>query len=344
MKRINSYNEPNQGNENTCAPHTLSRLFVHNIIQPDICPLTYHGEEIPPHERDTFTSQCGDLLNTEHPLDVERLNPESCQGVRYYISTLMYLYVYHCILEEHPDASCDGINMSTANRVLKDCLQRKHIPATLLSKSDDILMMLPEDMYTQIFAINYSAKLSDHPMIFNGLDDPRYRTLMSLCAKSDLYNGLILKKKDVLGHALVVSDYNAQTNKYTIKNTWGIAIDEVPGSRFKGPHYKLDHAIDEEDYASVTMNDPIKGVFYMSTYPWQQLFIQAGYHPYKPFRSTTVKPSRKSARKVGDVRVSTRSASQRKPQKKTRSLTRTYSLPQPTFSTKGNIRDHPRRG
>ena len=329
MKRSASYNEPYQGRENTCALHTLSRLFVHNIIQPDVCPLTYHGEEIPPHEHDTFTSQCGDLLNTELPLDVDRLNPESCKGVRYYISTLMYLYVYHCILEEYPDAPCDGANIRDTSLTLKECLQRKHIPAILASKADDILMMLPEYLYTQVFVMNYSAKLKNHPLMFNGLEDSRYRTFMSLCAKSNLYNGLILKKRDVIGHVLVVSDYNAPTNTYTIKNSWGIAIDKVPGSRFKGPHYKLDHAIDEEEYASVTMNDPIKGVFYMSTYPWEQLFINAGYHPYEPFRTFTVKPTRTVARKVGDVRITTRSVSRNKPaKKKTRSLTRTYSSPQ----------------
>jgi len=129
-----------------------------------------------------------------------------------------------------------------------------------------------------------------------------------------------------MGHILVVSEYDESTNKYTLKNSWGISVDTVPGSHFKGPHYQLDHAVNEEDYVTITLNDPIKGIFYMSTYPWEQLFIQAGYHPYQPFRTHTVKPSRKSARKVGNVRVSTRSVSQRKtPSRSTRSLTRTYS-------------------
>jgi len=186
MKRSVSYNEPNQGKENTCALHTLARLFVHNIIQPDVCPLTYHGEVIPPHEEDTFTSQCGDLLNTYLPLDMDRLTPESCQGVRYYISTLMYLYVYHCILEEYPQVACNGAAMKYAGETLKECVINKHIPAILASKAEDILMMLPDYMYTQIFAMNHSAKQSDHPLIFNGLEDPRYRRFMSLCSRSNL--------------------------------------------------------------------------------------------------------------------------------------------------------------
>jgi hypothetical protein len=224
-------------------------------------------------------------------------------------------------------------------------IQQQHVPSILSSKTEDIHMMLPAHIYTHVFVMRHSAKVTSHPYVFNGLDDPRYRTFMDLSTKAEMYTGLILKKKDVMGHALVVAGYNARENMYTIKNTWGLAIDKIQGDKFKGPHYELDKAINEEDYVSVEMNYPIRGVVYMGVHPWEQLFIQAGYHPFKPFTGYPVKPTRSPARKVGEVRVKPKSVSRAKPKKATRSLTRSYSPNQTrrvttTFSNRGDIRAH----
>jgi hypothetical protein len=330
MKRAKSYSEPDQGTSNTCALHTLARLFVHNVIQPDICPLVYHGEEIPP-ETDTLTSQCGDMIHTP---EVERLTPEGCGGVRHYFSTLMYLYVYHCGLDHFPESVCDGAKLSVVSHTFIDLIQQKYIPPVLESKTEDILMVLPSHVYTTMFIMNHSAKQRDHPHVFNGFEDFRYRTFMDLCTKSGLYVGMILMKKEQMGHVLVVSEYTPQTNMYTIKNTWGMPIDKLHGSELKGPHYHLDKSIGEEDYIPIVMNDPIRGMFYMSTYPWEQMFIKAGFHPYERWVSKPNQPTRKSARKVGDVRVKTKSVSRRKSPKPSVSRSTTK------FSNRGGTRAH----
>jgi hypothetical protein len=346
MKRAKSYSEPNQGNENTCALHTLARLFVHNVIQPDVCPLTYQGEEIPPNEHDSFTSQCGDLMTVRDDFDPEQLTPDTCGGVRYYISTLMYLYAYHCVHEQFPDVACDGANLQGASSALLSAIQQQHIPPILISKEEDIRRMLPSYIYVHVFAMHHTTRVASHPHVFNGLDDLRYRAFMDLSTKADMYTGLILKKRGVMGHVLTVAGYSARENMYTLKNTWGLALDKLHGDKLKGPHYELDKAINEEDYVSVEMNDPVRGVVYMGIAPWEQLFIQAGYHPYKPFPVYPVKPTRTPARKVGEVRVKPKSVSRSKvPKKATRSLTRSYSPHQTrrittTVSNKGDIRAH----
>ena len=159
MRRSSSITRSNQGSEPTCSLHTIARLFVRNIIQPDICPLTYHGHVIPPFDKPMFKSSCDGLLWTERELDIEQLNPEKCGGIRPYLSTLMYLYAYYCILNHHPESACIGSYMNTNMVTLGECIEKNYIPPQLKSKKTDMVMANHFEIHFTQFSMGFGKKI-----------------------------------------------------------------------------------------------------------------------------------------------------------------------------------------
>ena len=292
MRRSFSITRSNQGSEQTCNLHTLARLFVRNIIQPDICPLTYHGSVIPPFDKPVFRSKCDELLDTYYEFEIDRLSPERCGGVRLYLSTLMYLYAYYSILNHHPESACIGSSMNRNMDTLDECIHEKYIPPQLESKKADIDMVMSNDFkihFTQ-FSMNSESSSS-----FYGPEDPRFLKLLECCSEENMYVGIYIGKRGKYGHTLVISDYKKETNRIFLKNSWGFMLDDIPATSLKGPMLSL-----QSNKGMLNINWPIQFVFYLGT------------HPVTDFNLTSLRlPTRSPARRVGTVRKS-RSSQSRK--------------------------------
>lgn len=288
MRRSFSVTRSNQGSEQTCSLHTIARLFVRNIIQPDVCPLTYQGRSVPPFDKPVFRSRCEELLETYYEFEIDRLSPERCGGIRPYISTLMYLYAYYSILNHHPESACIGAYMNANMVTLGKCIQDNYIPPQLESKQEDIDMVMANDFEVHFTQFSMNPK-SSKPFSFYGPEDPRFLTLLQRCSEENLYVGIHLGKRGEHGHSVVISDYNKETNRVFIKNSWGFVLDEVPATSLKGPMTSL-----QSDKGMIDINWPIQLVFYLGT------------HPVTDFDLTSLRvPTHLPAQRVGTVRKST---------------------------------------
>jgi len=306
MKRAPSFTETNQGQEGTCSLHMISRLFVHNIVRPDICPLEYQDKIIPPHTDSEFTSDCSYLLDTEDVVQLTTLVPASCGGIRKYFSTLMYLYAYHSILDIVPHAVCDGSFDYENFTILKRCIHDRYIPLPFSrDHTRDILFILDTlpEMHFHVLKVLPPPKKSRFPTILNGIEGYRARLFMKLCTQQELYMGALLSKKLGEGHSIIISHYDEPTQSVTFKNSWGNALDVISLKNFRGPQYKLS-AIDVEHFFEVPMNKPISKLYYLGTQPFYQMYSDAGknFEELSPPNLRGI--TRRSARRVGQTRTS----------------------------------------
>ena len=286
----------------------ISRLFVHNIVKPDVCPLEYRGKIIPPNTDPEFTSECYFLLDTEGTPDLRSLNPEICGGIRKYFSTLMYLYAYYSILDKVPHAVCSGSFDHNNFQHLKRCIYDQDVPSifsyTHVQDIHIILDILPE-MYFHLLKVLPPPKKSSFPPILNGIDGYRSRLFMELCTKNDLYIGVLLAKKKGKGHSLLISHY--EDDIVTFKNSWGQGSDVVPLKQLRGPQYQLSTAEKFHDQTYVTpfdMNMPVLNLYYLGTQPLTQMYLDAGkkFEDLSPPHLKDI--TRRSARRVGRTRTS----------------------------------------
>lgn len=254
--------------------------------------LTYQGEDVPPFDSPVFRSKCEELLETVYEFEVDRLSPDKCGGVRPYISTLMYLYAYYSIFNHHPDSACLGAYMDTNMHTLGKCVQDYYIPPELESKTDDINMVLMTN-HAEIHFNQFSMN-SESSSSFYGPDDPRFLMLLQRCSEEDMYVGIHLGKPGEPGHSLVISEYNPDTKQIFLKNSWGVTLDEINATSLKGPMISL-----QSDTGRISINWPIRFVFYLGT------------HPITDFDLTSLRvPTHPPARRVGTVRMSTSRRSQ----------------------------------
>ena len=215
----------------TCILHSLSRAGVRNVFQPDVCSLVYHGKVIPPYVGD-MTSTCMEYLPI-YPasLDISRLNPESCGGVRPYFSTLMYVYIYYSLLENYREVSYEPISSGYQEliTILQVYIDSNLIPSLLRSKQDDILLMLQgQQIYLTHFDVQFTKKQSRDPFTFNGLEDKRCLDFLKTCFKRGVYvvAGSI-RKSGFGGHIMILSGIDKKHN-VEIKNSYGVPIDTIP--------------------------------------------------------------------------------------------------------------------
>jgi len=301
MKRASSFTEPDQGEEGTCTLHMISRLFVHNIVKPDICPLEYKGRTIPPHEGE-FTSECSFLLKTEGRPSFAKLNPHTCGGIRKYFSTLMYLYAYYSIVEEKPDSLCEGGYAHENFSIVRTAVQNKTIPSLLEPYARDIHLILDilPDMYFTTLKVELPPKKSSSIWAFSGIDGYRAHLFMKLCTLHHLYMGAFIQKKKTDGHSIVLSKYDWEERTVTFKNSWGNGEDVVPINKFKGPHYTLG----KQNIEDVDITSPLRYLFYMGETPLQTMYAASNrdIHETSPVRLLNV--TRSAARKVGTSRTS----------------------------------------
>jgi len=313
MRRAPSFTDPDQGGEETCSAHAISRLFVHNIVQPDICPLEYKGRVVPPAEE--ITSDCSFLLKTEGGKPrLNNLNPHTCGGIRKYFSTLMYLYSYYSILEENPDIVCTGGFDSENFLILQNCVYGQTIPKIFDGRTECIediqtILDIVPSLHFSKFYIVMPPKLAHSEMEFNGIEGYRADLFMKLCTQNNLYIGATIRKKRNDGHSMVISDYDPAERTITFKNSWGNEEDVIPIHAFRGPHYTLgkkftDYVMKESDEYDVKLNAPIRFLFYLGPKPIQQLYTEAGLRFYDPSPVKLRKVTRSSARRVGSTRTS----------------------------------------
>lgn len=304
MRRAQSFTETDQGNEQTCSLHMVSRLFVHNIVKPDICPLEYRGEIIPPNRDTEFTSECSFLLETEITNDLSLLNPDICGGIRKYFSTLMYLYAYYSILEKVPHVVCNGSSDIENLGILNKCIYDQDVPAVFsdiqVHDIHIILDTLPK-MYASLFQVLPPPKKSSQAPILNGIDGYRSRLFMQLCTNNDLYIGVLLSKKKGKGHSLIISHF--EDDVVTFKNSWGQGTDDVPLKQLRGPHYQLS-AVDNFRDTVVDMNTPVDRLYYLGTRPLAQLYHDVGKKLEDLSPPHLREVTRRSARRVGKTRTS----------------------------------------
>ena len=312
MRRSHSFTPTDQGSEGTCELHMFARLFVRNIVQPDVCHLVYKGEVIPPEVGD-MTIECTDYLKTQGGITrVTFLSPDDCGGVRHYISALMYLYVYYSILNHSPDAVCLGTFTRENIKWLSQCIRTYYIPPQLSEKDEDIQMMLRtnQHFHATIFEINFSSILSSDPLVFNGIDK-RCRLFLKRCTEQHMYVGATIKIKHQDGHSFVISSMDR--DGIDVKNSWGVDIDYLPFADLQGPHYVLKQTtslsyeqrytmgLDEDDdppIQDVPMNAPIRNLYYVGRRPWTDLDIKLSPSPIRTPRRTPARRIGKSRRKV----------------------------------------------
>lgn len=323
MRRSHSFTTVDQGTEGTCELHMFARLFVRNIVQPDVCHLQYEGNVVPPHVGD-MTIECNEYLDTQGGLSSTTfLVPEKCGGIRHYISALMYLYVYYSILNHSPDATCKGTFTHENIKVLTQCIRTYYIPPQLYTKKEDVRMMLRTNQrfYATVFDINLSSKLSSDPLVFNGLDK-RCRLFLKRCTEQDMYVGATIRLKQQDGHSFVISAIDR--DGISVKNSWGIDMDYIPFANLQGPHYVMKQTnplsyeerytmgLDEDDEPEIkenSMNAPIRNLYYVGRQPWTTLDVRLSPSPIRTPRrppARRVGPSRKSIQQSGRMK-STRS-------------------------------------
>lgn len=291
--RSHSFTIIDQGDDTTCILHSLSRAGVRNVFQPDVCSLVYHGQVIPPYVGD-MTSTCMEYLPT-YPasLDISRLNPESCGGVRPYFSTLMYVYIYYSLLENFREVSFPSISSAYQEliTILQVYIDSNIIPSLLRSKQDDIRLVLQgQQIYLTHFDVQFTKKQSRDPFIFNGLEDKRCLDFLKTCFKRGVYvvATSVLKKR--AGHSLILSGIDKKYN-VEIKNSYGVPIDTIPLSELASHNYKLTHrnplmtyeeqyeyGIDEDntlyEEKKKYHHDPINHLWYISSVPYEELQIR----------------------------------------------------------------------
>lgn len=312
MRRSHSFTIVDQGTEGTCELHMFARLFVRNIVRPDICNLRYEGKVIPPEVGD-MTIECHEYLETQGGLPpITFLVPENCGGIRQYISTLMYLYVYYSILNHSPDATCKGTFTHENIKVLTHCIHTFYIPPQLSAKKEDIRMMLSTNQrfYVTVFDINLSSKLSSEPLMFNGFDK-RCRLFLKRCTEQHMYVGATIRLKREDGHSFVISAIDR--DGIDVKNSWGVDLDYIPFADLQGPHYVMKQTTslsyeerynmgideDEPEIKHNIITAPLRKLYYVGRHPWTDLDLRVSPSP-------TRTPRRPPARRIGSLRKSIR--------------------------------------